>query len=171
MKLKKINEFFDTEDLKNQYEIPYLKGEMGDEISKFKKIPFNQSGVETTESFFEKVILEYPILAKFQNKVINAGDDKMCKMIGMFATSYEPAVIQGHKLNFYAQLGIYFTDGFYGVHIILRDLNDLKQDNWEVKTYEVKDIKETYRIIDSFIIACGRLNIIKPEDKFSIRRN
>ena len=168
MKLKKINEFFDSEDLKNQYEIPYLKGEMGDEISKFQKIPFNQSGVETTESFFEKVILEYPILAKFKNKVIKSGDDKM---IGMFGTSYEPAVIQGHKLNFYAQLGIYFADGFYGVNIILRDLNDTTQKNWEVKNYEVKDIKETYRIIDSFMIACDKLNIIKSEYKYSIRRN
>ena len=168
MKLKKINEFFDTEDWKDKYEIPYLKGEMGDEISKFKKIPFNKIGTETTELFFENVILEYPILGKFHNKVINVGDDKM---IGMFATSYKPAVIQGHKLNFYAQLGIYFVDGFYGLHIILRDLNDMRQENWEVKTYEVEDIKEAYQIIDSFMMACDKLNIIKPDDKFSIRRN
>ena len=138
MKLKKINEFFDTEDWKDKYEIPYLKGEMEDEISKFKKLPFNKIGTETTELFFENIILEYPILGKFQNKVINLDGDKM---IGMFATSYKPIEEQGHKLNFYAQLGIYFVDGFYGLHIILRDLNDMRQENWEVKTYEVEDIK------------------------------
>ena len=168
MKLKKINEFFDTEDWKDKYEIPYLKGEMGDEISKFKKLPFNKIGTETTELFFENVILEYPILGKFHNKVINIGDDKM---IGMFATSYKPIEEQGHKLNFYVQLGIYFADGFYGLNIILRDLNDMRQENWEVKTYEVEDIKEAYQIIDSFMMACDKLNIIKPEDKFSIKRN
>ena len=168
MKLKKINEFFDTEDWKDKYEIPYLKGEMEDEISKFKKLPFNKIGTETTELFFENIILEYPILGKFQNKVINLDGDKM---IGMFATSYKPIEEQGHKLNFYAQLGIYFVDGFYGLHIILRDLNDMRQENWEVKTYEVEDIKEAYQIIDSFMMACDKLNIIKPEDKFSIKRN
>lgn len=168
MKLKKINEFFDTEDWKDKYEIPYLRGEMEDEISKFKKLPFNQSGVETIESFFEKVILEYPILAKFQNKVINLEGDKM---IAMFATSYKPVEQKGYKFDFYAQLGIYFADGFYGLNIILRDLNDMRQENWEVKTYEVEDIKESYQIIDSFMMACDKLNIIKPEDKFSIRRN
>ena len=168
MKLKKINEFFDSEDWKDKYEIPYLKGEMGDEISKFKKLPFNKIGTETTELFFENIILEYPILGKFQNKVINLDGDKM---IGMFATSYKPIEEQGHKLNFYAQLGIYFVDGFYGLHIILRDLNDMRQENWEVKTYEVEDIKEAYQIIDSFMMACDKLNIIKPDDKFSIRRN
>ena len=81
MKLKKINEFFDTEDWKDKYEIPYLKGEMEDEISKFKKLPFNKIGTETTELFFENVILEYPILGKFHNKVINVGDDKMIGML------------------------------------------------------------------------------------------
>lgn len=167
MKLKKINEFFDTEDWKDKYEIPYLKGEMGDEISKFKKLPFNQ-GTQTTELFFENIILEYPILAKFQNKVINVEDDKM---IAMFATSYKPVIEQNHKFDFYAQLGIYFADGLYGLHIILRDLNDMRQENWEVKTYEVEDIKEAYQIIDSFMMACDKLNIIKPEDKFSIKRN
>ena len=168
MKLKKINEFFDTEDWKDKYEIPYLKGEMGDEISKFKKIPFNQSFLETTESFFRKVILEYPILDKFKNKVINFGDDKM---IAMFATSYKPVYENGHKFDFYAQLGIYFVDGFYGLNIVLRNLEDLNEKNWEIHEYEVKDIKEAYPIIDSFMIACDKLNIIKPESKFSIRRN
>ena len=168
MKLKKIKEFFDTEDWKDKYEIPYLKGEMGDEISKFQKIPFNKIGTETTESFFENIILEYPILGKFQNKVINLDGDKM---IGMFATSYKPIEEQGHKLEFYAQLGIYYSDVYYGIHIILRNLQDVNNENWEVFEYEVENTKEVFEIIDSFMMACDKLNIIKPEDKFSIRRN
>lgn len=168
MKLRRINEFFDTEDLKNQYEIPYLKGEMSDEISKFKKIPFNKIGEETTTSLFEKVILEYPILEKFRSKVVNIGDDKM---IGISATSYKPVNEKGREFEFYAQLGIYFSNGFYGVHIILRDLQDMNQDNWEIHEYEVRNCKEAFKIIDSFMIACEKLNIIKPENKFSIRRN
>ena len=168
MKLKKIKEVFDSEDWKDKYEIPYLKGEMGKEISKFQSLPFS-GGKETTESLYEKVIVEYPILAKFKTKVVNVGDGD--KMIGMFGTSYKPVEEQGHKLDFYVQLGIYFFDGFYGVHIVMRDLQDLNEENWEIHEYEVKNLKEIYPIIDSFMKACEKLNIIKPEDKFSIRRN
>ena len=35
-KIKRLLEFFDTDDFKSQYEIPYLKGEMPEVISKFK---------------------------------------------------------------------------------------------------------------------------------------
>lgn len=167
MKLKNIKEFFDTEDWKDQYEIPYLKGEMGKEISKFQSLPFS-GGKETTETYYEKVIAEYPILAKFQSRVVDISGDKM---IGMFATSYKPIEEKGHKLEFYAQLGIYYSDVYYGVHIILRNLQDVNNENWEVFEYEVENTKEAFAIIDSFMIACDKLNIIKPEDKFSIRRN
>jgi hypothetical protein len=47
----------------------------------------------------------------------------------------------------------------------------MNHDNWEVREYEVENTKEAFEIIDSFMMACDRLNIIKPEDKFSIRRN
>jgi hypothetical protein len=167
MKLKKIKEFFDSEDWKDQYEIPYLKGEMNKEISKFQSLPFS-GGKETTESFYEKIIVEYPILDRFKSKVINIGDDKM---IAMFGTSYKPVEEQGYKLDFYTQLGIYYVDGFYGLNIILRNLQDMNQDNWEVREYEVENTKEAFKVIDSFMMACDKLNIIKPEDKFSIRRN
>jgi hypothetical protein len=167
MKVKSIKEFFDTEDWKDKYEIPYIKGEMGKEISKFQNLPFS-GGEETTETYYEKVIAEYPVLARFKAKVVNMGGDKM---IGMFGTSYKPVEEQGYKLDFYAQLGIYYSDGYYGIHVILRNLHDMNYDNWEVREYEVENTKEAFEIIDSFMMACDKLNIIKPEDKFSIRRN
>lgn len=164
--IKKFNELYDNDDLKHKFEIPHLRGEMN--VSKFKNIPLLKDIDESTELFFENIILEYPILGEFKNRVINLDD---VKMIAMFASSYKPVEQEGHKFDFYAQLGIYFADGFYGLHIILRDLNDMRQENWEVQTYEVEDIKEAYQIIDSFMMACDKLNIIKPEDKFSIKRN
>lgn len=164
--IKKFNELYDNDDLKHKFEIPHLRGEMN--VSKFKNIPLLKDIDESTELFFENIILEYPILGEFKNRVINLDD---VKMIAMFASSYKPVEQEGHKFDFYAQLGIYFVGGFYGVHIILRDLNDMRQENWEVQTYEVEDIKEAYQIIDSFMMACDKLNIIKPEDKFSIKRN
>lgn len=167
MKLKNIKEFFDTEDWKDKYEIPYLKGEMGKEISKFQSLPFS-NGNETSETYYEKVIAEYPILAKFQSRVVDISGNKM---IAMFATSYKPIEEKGHKLEFYAQLGIYYEDGYYGVHIILRNLQDVDNKNWEVFEYEVENTREAFAIIDSFMMACDKLNIVKPEDKFSIRRN
>lgn len=166
MMIKKFNELYDNDDLKHKFEIPHLRGEMN--VSKFKNIPLLKDIDESTELFFENIILEYPILGEFKNRVINLDD---VKMIAMFASSYKPVEQEGHKFDFYAQLGIYFVGGFYGVHIILRDLNDMRQENWEVQTYEVEDIKEAYQIIDSFMMACDKLNIIKPEDKFSIKRN
>ena len=164
--IKKFNELYDNDDLKHKFEIPHLRGEMN--VSKFKNIPLLKDIDESTELFIENIILEYPILGEFKNRVINLDD---VKMIAMFASSYKPVEQEGHKFDFYAQLGIYFADGFYGLHIILRDLNDMRQENWEVQTYEVEDIKEAYQIIDSFMMACDKLNIIKPEDKFSIKRN
>ena len=164
--IKKFNELYDNDDLKHKFEIPHLRGEMN--VSKFKNIPLLKDIDESTELFFENIILEYPILGEFKNRVINLDD---VKMIAMFASSYKPVEQEGHKFDFYAQLCIYFADGFYGLHIILRDLNDMRQENWEVQTYEVEDIKEAYQIIDSFMMACDKLNIIKPEDKFSIKRN
>jgi len=164
--IKKFNELYDNDDLKHKFEIPHLRGEMN--VSKFKNIPLLKDIDESTELFFENIILEYSILGEFKNRVINLDD---VKMIAMFASSYKPVEQEGHKFDFYAQLGIYFADGFYGLHIILRDLNDMRQENWEVQTYEVEDIKEAYQIIDSFMMACDKLNIIKPEDKFSIKRN
>ena len=151
--IKKFNELYDNDDLKHKFEIPHLRGEMN--VSKFKNIPLLKDIDESTELFFENIILEYPILGEFKNRVINLDD---VKMIAMFASSYKPVEQEGHKFDFYAQLGIYFADGFYGLHIILRDLNDMRQENWEVQTYEVEDIKEAYQIIDSFMMACDKLN-------------
>ena len=162
--MKKFFEFFDDEDLKSKFEIPYLKGEIGKEISKnFKKFPLITSD-EDTDKLVENVLIQYPILEKFQSRVVENEDGRF---VALYATSYKP--IQG--ITFYAQLGLSFMEGSYVMVIILKDLEEDNQDNWEVAEYDVDTMKDVYEIIDSFMMACEKLNIVKPEDKFSIMRN
>ena len=168
MRLKRVNEFFDTDELKGKYEIPYLKGEMGSEISKFKNIPLIKDVSESTQKFFENILTEYPIFEGFKCKVQKIDD---IEMVSLWATSYEPIKENGYELEFYAQLSIYHTDGYYGVNIVLRNLFETDVNKFQIYQYEVENIKEAFEIIDSFMSACEKLNIIKPEDKFSIKRN
>lgn len=161
--MKKFFEFFDDEDLKSKFEIPYLKGEMGEEISKnFKSLKLATD--RNTRVFTEQVLIEYPILEKFNSKVLNESDEEY---VVFFASSYKP--IQG--ITFYAQIGFSYIGDTYIITIILKDLEEDDQNRWEIFDYEVNDMKEVYPIVDSFMKSCVVLNIIKPEDKFSISRN
>jgi hypothetical protein len=162
--MKKFFEFFDDEDLKSRFEIPYLKGEMDKEISKnFTKIPLS-SGDENTDKLVENVLIQYPILTKFQSQLVDHDGDRF---VAFYATSYKP--VQG--MTFYAQAGLAFIEDTYVITLILKDVEDDDQDNWEIRDYEVTEMEDVYSIMDSFMMACEKLNIVKPEDKFSIMRN
>lgn len=161
--MKKFFEFFDDEDLKSKFEIPYLKGEMGEEVSKnFKNLTIAND--KNTRLFADQVLIEYPILEKFNSKIFNHSDEEF---VAFYASSYKP--VQG--INFYAQLGLSYIENTYVISIILKDLEEDDQNRWEISDYEVTDIKEVYPIIDSFMKACEVLNIVKSKDKFSISRN
>ncbi len=162
--MKKFFEFFDDEDLKSKFEIPYLKGEMGDEISQnFKNFPLYK-GDKNVRHFVDNVLIQYPILEKFQSHIFQHDGDEF---IAFYASSFKPV----HEIYFYAQIGMAYVNNTYVITLILKDIEDSDQKNWEIVDYEVTDIKEAYEIVDSFMNACVKLNIIKPEDKFSPSRN
>jgi len=169
MRLKKINEFFDSEDWKDQYEIPYLKGEMGDEISKFKKIPLLKDIDESTELVYQRLLIEYPILEKF-NFFTQRIDDT--NMIALHSTSVIPVDLgDGHKSTYYAQFAFHYSDDIYLVNVVLKDVKEDDQRYWEINDYQVDNMKEFYEILDSFMKVCHKLNIINKEYTFNPRRN
>jgi hypothetical protein len=71
-KIKTILEFFDTDDFKSQYEIPYLKGEMPKVISKFK----NYEASEDIR-FLDVMRYQFPVLNNFNYKVVEKGENKI----------------------------------------------------------------------------------------------
>ena len=68
-KIKRLVEFFDDEDFRSQYEIPYLKGEMPEVISKFK----NYDSSEDVR-FLDAVRFQFPALNLFHYKDTKKGE-------------------------------------------------------------------------------------------------
>ena len=62
-KIKRLLEFFDDEDFKSEYEIPYLKGEMPEVISKFK----NYDSTEDVR-FLDVMRYQFPVINHFNYK-------------------------------------------------------------------------------------------------------
>lgn len=166
MYLKKFNELFDDEELKSQFEIPYLKGEMGEKALKWKNV-FKPQEEETPDSFHKKVLFRFPILNYFNEEVstLPGGQNVHCNYI----TSSEPAK-DGNK--YYAQLVTSYDDGVYYINIILRDTNDYDDESkWLRYDYELQDINDIYDLGQSFLTSCEKLGIIKPSQKFPIDAN
>lgn len=164
--IKRINELFDDEDLKSQFEIPYLKGEMGDEINKWKKVSKPQEG-ETPDSLHKKVTFRFPILNYFYEEVsvLPGGQNVHCNYI----SSTEPAP-DGNK--YYAQLVTSYDEGLYYINAILRDVNDYSDESkWIRHDYELKTIEDVYSFIKSFLDSCEILGLITPRQKNPIESN
>lgn len=164
--IKKFNEMFDDEDLKSQFEIPFLKGEMGDEVKKWKKVSKPQE-IETPDSLHKKIMFRFPILNYFNEEVstLPEGQNVHCN----YVTSSEPAK-DGNK--YYAQLVTSYNDGVYYINIILRDTNDYDDESkWLRYDYELQDINDIYDLGQSFLTSCEKLGIIKPSQKFPIDAN
>ena len=117
-KIKTINEFFNSEDEKGRYEIPYLKGEMGDIVKKDYK-PLPQS------TFFSKLMRITPLLVYFQTYNGNNGTYKIAithKDI-LFEVFIKPVA------GIYNGLGEVKMDGYYKkIELVGYDLESLSDD-------------------------------------------
>ena len=164
--IKTINELFDDEDLKSQFEIPYLKGEMGDQAMKWQKVskPVKE---ETPESLHRKVLFRYPILNYFHEQVstLPGGTDVHCN----FVSSTVPAK-DGNR--YYAQLVTSFNDSVYHVDVILRDVRDYADPRkWVRQSFQFNNIDDVYDMTKAFLSSCETLGIINPRQKYPLEAN
>jgi len=158
-KIKTILEFFDTDDFKSQYEIPYLKGEMPKVISKFK----NYEASEDIR-FLDVMRYQFPVLNNFNYKVVEKGENKIHLL---FATSLKH--VNGD--DYYASITFAFHKQKYTVITIFRKLKSHDKSKWDVKEHKFDDIQSTFTIVEDFIKRCEDFNIIEHEDNFNLQSN
>ena len=155
--IKKFNEMFDDEDLKNKFEIPYLQGEFtpgNPNLKSYSKV----SDKVTEQTELKKISFKFPILNLFHkvNRKI-----KDVNVYSFYATSLTP--VDGD--DYYAQLAFAYKDGEYHLNSLFRLLEEYdNSENWMTHDFIFNNIEESYEVVDSFLKACVGLNIITQED-------
>ena len=158
-KIKTLLEFFDTEDLKSQYEIPYLQGEMPREISKFKN--FNQG---EDERLVDAMRFQFPVLNMFHYNVSNKGE---YNLHFLYATSEEP--VDG--VDYYASLTLTYLKNQYVVVTLFRDLKETDKTKFDAKEQRFDDIHSAFPAVEEFVKRCKDLNILGDNDNFNLQSN
>lgn len=164
--IKKFNEIFDDEELKAEFEIPYLKGEMGKKALSWQKVaePLKD---ETPDSFHRKILFRFPILNYFNEEVavLPQGQNVHCN----YVSSTVPAS-DGNK--YYAQIVSSYNEDRYYLDIILRDVMDYDNpERWDRHEFQFKDIDGVYEVAEEFINICSKLGIISPEQRNALEAN
>jgi len=169
MGIKRIHEFFDDDNLKSQFEIPHLKGEMGgDEVSNWKTFS-KPVDSETPITFFNKITFKYPVLKIFPQEVKRTDDGVE---IFCFYDHSKEECENGNE--YYVQLVISYdiNSDEYFINIVLRNKNDYEDQNkWKRYDVNTKDINIAYGLIESFMNSCIKLNVISPLQKSSLISN
>jgi hypothetical protein len=168
MRIKGVYEFFDDDDLKSQFEIPHLRGEMGDEISKWKTFA-EPLGDETPKSFLNKIAFKFPVLKSFHQDVKTTDDNVE---IYCFYDYSQEVCENGNE--YYVQLVISYDikTKEYFINIVIRNKDDYEdQSKWKRYDVETKDITQAYGLIESFLTSCIKLNVITPEQKSALLSN
>lgn len=159
--LKKFYEFFDDEDLRAEYEMPYLKGEMPDVIRKDFKMFDNE---DPLKQFIGFALYEFPVLNAFHIRESKKGSTK----ISMFyASSLTP--VDGK--DWMAQLTLSFYKEQYHVITIIKEVDDNNKNNWKVENYQFDKIRDSYDCIKEFLEDAKKLNVFKDEHNFSVSSN
>lgn len=158
-KIKTLLEFFDTEDLKSQYEIPYLQGEMPREISKFKNFKQGED-----ERFVDALRFQFPVLNLFHYSRTNKGE---FILHFLYATSNEP--VDG--VDYYASLTITHLKNQYVVVTLFRELKETDKTKFDAKEHRFDDIHSSFPVVDEFVKKCKELNIVGDNDNFNLQSN
>jgi hypothetical protein len=145
--IRKFNELFDSEELKSNFEIPYLSDEEG-----FTK-SFNKSMLDPTMTYVNAVLAEYPILESFK---IGAVNNKFGKAVFIFSESKKP--VDG--INFYVQLSLQSFDrnDYIGGVLVVDKSNPESQED---RFYEFDSFKESLKVVKLFLGVCEQLNVIE----------
>ena len=158
-KIKRINELFDTEELKSEWEIPYLQ--KGKDIMKSFKVVGSEVNT-LTDKFLWKLLYIYPELIHFkQEKISN-------QVLGLFNKS-ETEYEDGRK--YYCQLGLYSFDDEYGINIIIKDLEERNPDNFFIKEGIFEKIEDSYPMIEWFLETSKKLNCLEESVDYKFRNN
>jgi hypothetical protein len=149
--IKKFNENFDDENIKDlvkndpDLELPYLKGELGEETKNWLKLKIDGD----LKRMYQKLTFRFPILLRFETE---SDDD----VISNFALSKD------HK--YYGQLSYATAGGSYYVYIIFRDA---ESDNFVIKeNFKFNNIDEVYDKVNNFLDMCVHYKIISKKQKF-----
>jgi len=159
--LKKFYEFFDDEDLRAEYEMPYLKGEMPNVIRKDFKMFDNE---DPLSQFIGFALYEFPVLNAFHVRESEKGSTK----ISMFyASSLTP--VDGK--DWMAQITLSFYKEQYHVVTIIKEVNDNNKNNWKIGNHQFDKIRDSYDCIKEFLEEAKELNVFKDEHNFNITAN
>lgn len=145
--IRKFNELFDSEELKSNFEIPYLSDKEG-----FTK-SFNKS-LDPTMIYVNAILAEYPILeSSFK---IGAFDTEYGKAVFIFSESKKP--VDGR--NFYVQLSLQSFDknDYIGGFLVIDKSNPESQED---RFYEFDSFKESLKVVNLFLGVCEQLNVIE----------
>jgi len=155
--IKKFNEMFDDEELKNRLEIPYLQGEFTPGNPNLK--PYSKRPDKVTEQTeLKKLVFKFPILDDF-HKVTRKIEN--INVYSFYATSLDP--VEGD--DYYAQLAFAYKDGEYHLNSLFRLLEEYEMpENWMVHDFIFDNMNEVYEVVNEFLKACISVNVIRPED-------
>lgn len=159
--LKKFYEFFDDEDLRAEYEMPYLKGEMPDIIKKDFKMFDNQ---DPLNQFIGYALYEFPVLNHFHVRETQKGSTK----ISMF---YASSLTPVNNKDWMTQITFSYYKEQYHIVTIIKEIDDIDKDNWEVGNYQFDKIQESYNCIKDFLDEAKKLNVFKEEHNFNLSSN
>jgi hypothetical protein len=143
-----INEFFDSEELKSEFEIPYLSDkkwiksfnrEIGDET---KKVPGGD--------IFWKLSYEFPELDYLDQHLL---DNTILSLSSRSQTPYTDGI------SYYCQLGIWTSnEGHFYMNIIIKNMDDDNDKNWFIKDYLFKKVEESFIVVNWFLRTAIKLN-------------
>lgn len=152
MKIKKINELFDNDDLKDRLEVPHLKGELDIDSDNWKEI----LSKNLDDKFISDILYKYPVLRIFHK---NSQKIDETIMISFFASTKEDI-----KGEYHCQISLALHEGSYYVNTIFRLLEDLDPKDFIINEYKFDDLDMIYEVIEAFLKTCDRLGVINKKD-------
>lgn len=152
MRIKKINELFDDEDLRDKLEVPHLKGELDLDSGNWKDFKYK----DLDEKFLTEIIYKFPILKNFH---VNIQKIENTKMFSFYGTTKEDI---GEK--YYCQLSIALHEGEYYSNTIFRLLEDLDPKKFVINEYQSDDIDIIKTVVEAFLKTCERFGVLNKKD-------
>ena len=158
--IKRFNEMFDDEEMRDKLEIPYLQGEFtlgNPNLKRFSK----PSNMITKETELKKILYKFPVLETFhkKSKTINGSS-----VSAFYATSMKP--IKGEE--FYVQLAFAFDKGEYHINVIYRNLFEYEnEENWVVRDFKLDNLNDTFDIVEYFLKGSIQLGVMENIDLYS----
>lgn len=152
MRIKKINELFDDEDLRDKLEVPHLKGELDLDSGNWKDFKTK----DLDEKLLKEIVYKFPILKNFH---VNIQKIENTKMFSFYATTKEEI---GEE--YYCQLSIALNEGEYYSNTIFRLLEDLDPKDFVINEYQFDDIDLLFEVVESFLRTCKKFGVINKKD-------